>query len=521
VFLSNNKRAEHNSNVRHANATSTSDKDAVYRSVWRFWPTYVPIALKLSLSIGVMLSLIMFLLGAIIIHNQTELLNHQILSSGRIVVKQMAESAKEPILANDILQLDVLTNNLTSSDDIIGTSVYSTEGKILSSAGPQPFEPYAPLAGHSSTYLKRAPITVPWTWSDSAYGDLDAISYVTPISYKNITAGYVLTTFSRKTMTASIRDSIHSIVLATLFLIPLGIVLSYFIARNFARPLQDLMDASRAINQGEYRYRLHEKRNDEIGYLMSAFNNMAHGMLQKKQVEEAFAKHVPAGVVKNILENLDGVKLGGTHTHASVMFIDIEGFTSKSETLSPTEVGELLNEFFTYISDTVPLYKGTIDKYMGDCAMLVFGVPEPDEDHIFHAISYAVFFQKLLVKINNLRLSRGKFPIKFRIGLNTGEVLAGNMGSVDRVQFTVVGDTVNLASRLSSLSNPEQVLITEETYNIPLVRKRIVATRFDTIHVRGKATPVSLYQVHDVVEPYLTDMDQEIRRFILKTQQKQ
>lgn len=481
-------------------------------------PVKIPVAVKLAISIGILISAGMSLLGAVIVHNQTHLLNQQMHVFGHTVVNQMAESAKEPLLAEDTLLLNVLASNLAAGENVIGTAVYSAERKLVARAGHNPFEHGAPFARHIEPFLDGQAQSLEWTWSGAPQGNIDAIAFISPVRFRDIVAGYTVISFSRGSMTQLVGDSIRSIVVATILLIILGIAMSYVLGRRLSRPLHDLMDASRAIGNGQYSYRIQERRNDEIGYLMNSFNVMAQGLLQKAQVEDAFSRYVPAGVARKVLDNLQEVELGGSQVCASVMFVDIVGFTARSERMPPERVAEFLNEFYTNISQSAALYKGTIDKYMGDGAMVVFGIPEDDTEHAFHAIACAVFFQKLTDRVNAARISAKKFPIYFRIGLNTGPMLAGNMGTRDRVQFTVVGDSVNLASRLCSVSTAGEIIITDETYNLPTIHSRVLASPHQAIRIRGKTDPVSTYLVHDLTETYREDMDSAIDR-IMRTQE--
>ena len=483
----------------------------------RHLPTHIPVAVKLAVSISVTMTVGMSLLGAFIIRHQTELLNRNMLTFGHTVVAQMAQSAKEPVLANDTLQLEVLAANLANSENVVGTAIYGADRKLLTRSGAGPFELNAPYAGHSRAFLDNRLETLQWKWPNSPRGALDAMSFVSPIRFRDMTVGYAEISFSRALMTESLHASIRSIVLTTIALILAGIAVSYLLGRRLSRPLHHLMDASRAIGNGQYHYRIEERRNDEIGYLMTAFNSMAQGMLQKTQVEEAFSKYVPARVAKQILANLDQVRLSGTHAMATVMFVDIVGFTAKSETMEPEGVAELLNEFYTTVGQAAALHRGTIDKYMGDCVMLVFGIPEEDPDHTFNAVACAVFFQKLVARMNDRRISQGKFPVHFRIGINAGDMLAGVMGSSDRVQYTVVGDTVNLASRLCSVATADQIVITEETFHRGELRKRISATKHGSIRIRGKSQPVSVFLVHDVHAALLPAMDRQIADLLEQT----
>lgn len=514
----------------------------VVRALKLIIPSRFPVAIKLAFSMGILITAGMSLLGAVIIHNQIELLNDQIYSNGRTVVVQMAESAKEPILANDSLVLDVLTYSLATADNVLGTTIYSADRKVISTTGYSPFELKAPYFNRSRQYLNSSLSTFEWKWENSPTGSLDAVSFVSPIQFEGVIVGYVLTSFSRQAMTQSINDAVRSIVSTTVLLIILGIIVSYFLGRRLSKPLQSLLDASRAIGMGRYNYRIKQQRNDEIGDLINSVNDtarllelksnrMALGILQRKQVEDAFSRYVSPNIAKEIMGNLNEVKiggnvspllaremmsnkgdmsLGGKSVNASVLFIDIVGFTSKSETMSPQGVAELLNEFYSNITRTVSLYKGTIDKYIGDCAMILFGIPQKDKDHIFHSIAYAVFFRRLMEDMNKIRIENGDFPVHFRVGINSGEMLAGNMGTAERMQYTVVGDTVNLASRLCTAAETDQIIITEDIYNTPGIHDKVIASEYQSIKVRGKAEPISTYLVDDVQGFYRTAMDRQI-----------
>jgi len=528
--------------AKKARAQDAGPMGIIMRLLRFILPSRFPVAIKLAFLIGILITVGMSLLGAVIIHNQIELMNDQIYSNGRTVVVQMAEAAKEPILANDSLVLDVLTYSLATADNVLGTTIYSAERKIISTTGYSPFDLKAPLSNRTKLFLNSSLNTFEWEWKNSPTGSLDAVSFVSPVHFEGVIVGYVLTSFSRQAMTQSINDAVRSIISTTVLLIILGIIMSYFLGLRLSKTLHSLLDASRAIGMGRYNYRIKERRNDEIGDLINSVNDtarllelksnrMALGILQRKQVEDAFSRYVSPNIAQEIMGNLNEVKIGasvspvvaremmgnrgdmsvgGKSVNASVLFIDIVGFTSKSETLSPQGVAELLNEFYSNITRTVSLYKGTIDKYIGDCAMILFGIPQEDKDHVFHSIAYAVFFRRLMDDMNEIRIENGDFPVHFRVGINSGEMLAGNMGTAERMQYTVVGDTVNLASRLCTAAETDQIIITEDIYNIPGVRDKVIASEYQPIKVRGKTEPVSIFLVHDVQGFYRAAMERQI-----------
>ncbi len=141
---------------------------------------------------------------------------------------------------------------------------------------------------------------------------------------------------------------------------------------------------------------------------------------------------------------------------------------------------------------------------MGDGVMLVFGAPQPDADHAFHAVSCALLIQRLIEHKNAQREQQGLFPVQFRIGMNSGTMLAGNMGSRDRMEYTVVGDTVNLASRLCGIANKGQIVISRDMYMAPEDRERVLAGEYQSLQLRGISSPVSTYLVENLMADWQT-----------------
>ncbi len=483
------------------------------RSIGRLrLPEYFPIAYKLALLFTLLISLGMGILGLVVVNKQTRLLQKQMNHFGQTVVNQLAESAKEPVLSDDILGLMVVSNNLGNNDYILGALIYAENGKVLTSSGIAPSEGLLSLYSRTEEF-SPSNYKANWTARDEKGHALDVVSFITPIRYQDVIAGHAVVSFSRKLMNEAINNTITTISSATLIMILLGIIVAFITGKWISRPIHTLMNASRAIGEGDYDYRIQDRRNDEIGYLTEAFNNMASDLLEKSQVENAFSRFVSPSIAKQIMSNLDHVKLGGKHVEATVLFADIVGFTRLSENLPATEVAELLNEYFGYIATVSHLHHGTIDKYMGDCVMLVFGVPEYDPDHKYNAIACGLMIQALVEQLNQKRQQQGKFPVRFRIGINSGEMLAGNLGSSQRMQYTVVGDSVNLASRLHTAAEEGQVIITEAMYRDDSIRQRIQADFQQQVQLRGIEKPVSTYIVRHIRDRQ-QDMDKTIQRII-------
>ncbi|MFC1821189.1 adenylate/guanylate cyclase domain-containing protein, partial [Thermodesulfobacteriota bacterium] len=178
---------------------------------------------------------------------------------------------------------------------------------------------------------------------------------------------------------------------------------------------------------------------------------------------------------------------------ATVLFTDIIGFTSISEQMPPRKINILLNQYFSRMTDIVFEYDGTLDKYIGDGLMAVFGAPMEKRDDAERAIRAALKMRKYLAHIGGKSLTKGE--IKVRIGINTGRVVAGNIGSPRRMDYTVIGDPVNTASRLESIARPNQILIGEETYR--RVKGKFTINRVGPKRVKGKSMEINVYEVTD------------------------
>lgn len=487
--------------------------DFCYGLIAKYQPRYFPIAYKLALVLTLMITLGMGLLGLIIVSNQTRILTQQIDDFGQTSVSQLGESSKELILSDDLLSLMVVNNNLGNSQNVLGTVVYSDNGKILAATGIHPGEDIIQLYAQSVS-LGEENYRVEWVSKTTEGEIIDVMSFISPIRFQGVIAGHALVSFGKVHLSQALYSTVLSIVAVTIFMIAIGIFIAFYLGKRMSKPIHTLMDASIAIGSGQYDYKIVERRNDEIGYLTTAFNKMATDLLEKSQVENAFSRFVSTSVAKQIMENLDHIHLGGKHVEATALFADIVGFTSFSENHAPDEVAALLNEYFSHINMACQLYKGTVDKYMGDCAMLIFGVPENDPDHKYNAIACAVMIQKMVARINARRIRQGKPSIHFRIGINSGIMLAGNMGSHDRMQYTVVGEAVNLASRLHTVAEKDQIIVTDLLIHDVDVEWRVYAHQYKQIKLRGIKESVSTYIIKDVRDSDSAIIDSQINEIL-------
>lgn len=474
-----------------------------------------PLAYKLSFFITVLVVSCMMLLGIILIQQQTQQLRGQIDEQGSTLVRLMSQSAKEPLLAEDGLALDAIVSSFANSSSVLGTAITSLEGTIMTQAGVI-HEERNPLARNA---LKQIIANVfashEWEWQDVTGNRRQTVtSFMHPVIFQDVTAGYALVTLSQANMQQSVRRAVQAITGATVLIIGLGIGIAFALGNRITQPIDRLVTASRAFSKGEYGFRFEEHRKDELGLLMDAFNEMAEGMLEKSQVKSALSRYVSPGVAREILSNLNDVRLSGKRVEGSVLFADIKGFTQIAENIRPEDLVDMLNRYFSLITQACEINNGIVDKYMGDGVMLVFGAPAPDTDHAFHAVCCALLIQKLITHENELRKQRGLFPVQFRVGLNTGHMLAGNMGSRERMEYTVVGETVNLASRLCGITNGDEIVISRDMYMRKDIQQRVLAGEYQSIHLRGISQPVSTYRVEQLTADYMDIIEKQYAQIL-------
>lgn len=275
-----------------------------------------------------------------------------------------------------------------------------------------------------------------------------------------------------------------------------GVALAVLVSHSIVDPLRRLQDAMRLVARNDLTASLPADTNDEIGYVTQGFNEMVAGLRQAEVMRNLLNLYVSPEVAREALEH--GAKLGGQLVDCSVLFSDIRGFTSLSEQMPPEQLIDLLNRYMSRMVDVVIENGGLVNKFGGDSLLAVFGSPlNPAANHSAQAIRAALQMQKMLREFNLEQSARSQPVLQIGIGIASGPVVAGNVGGEGRIEYTVIGDTVNLAARLQDLTKQlsRSILASAVTVEQAALMMPFAAEPLDAIDVRGKSEPVRIYAV--------------------------
>ena len=285
----------------------------------------------------------------------------------------------------------------------------------------------------------------------------------------------------------------------TLLVSVIGLGLAWFITRSLVRPLHDLLTGTRKVQAGDLTVKVEVTSTDEVAALTDAFNHMILGLKQKEEIQKTFGHYVDPRIVKNLIEE-GGFTRDGERKNMTIFFSDLEGFTSLCEQIQPDVAVKFLNQYFDQMAAPILANSGIIDKYIGDSIMAYWGPPFSGErDHALLACEAALEQERLMDAFRKavpdiLGIRRNVPPVRMRIGLSTGDVTIGNVGSSRQKGYTVIGDSVNLAARLESANKQygTRIIMSEQTW--AHVRERIETRELDSIRVIGKAEPVRIFE---------------------------
>jgi adenylate cyclase len=291
---------------------------------------------------------------------------------------------------------------------------------------------------------------------------------------------------------ALILEQLRSVIIANaLIFMAVGIWLTILVSSNLTRPLQEIIRVLRGVRNGDFDKTVRVTSNDEIGYTGDVINEMNEGLREREFIKETFGKYVAQEVRDEVLSGR--IPLDGEMKEVTILFADLRDFTPMTEFHDPKLLVKIMNSYFKEMADAIQQEGGLVLQFLGDEIYAVFGAPISRTDHPERAIKAGITMNQRLVELNEGFSKQGWPALRHGIGIHTGEAIAANIGSPDRLSYLLVGDTVNLASRLQGLTKElgREIIISQATRSrlgddLPL--KELPTTR-----VKGKSQPVEIF----------------------------
>ncbi len=293
---------------------------------------------------------------------------------------------------------------------------------------------------------------------------------------------------------AAVRAKTLRLMLHTIGIVVVGLTLFGYASARMLRPLKNLTTAAGDVAQGNLDVTIPPARSrDEVGRLTGTFGTMLDGLRQRDFIRDTFGRYLSKEIVEEVLGSPDGLKLGGEIRNITILVSDLRGFTSMTARLSPHDVIDILNRYLGAMVDILTTYRGTVDEFQGDGILAFFGAPFEAADDHERAVACAIEMQTALVHINAEQHRRGLPELHMGIGINTGEVIVGNIGSEKRTKYGAVGSTINEAYRIESYTVGGQILISPTVYEH--VRSLVQVRSTQDVQFKGLSEAVTLYDI--------------------------
>lgn len=444
----------------------------------------ISVRYKIAGTLIVVLSLAVLSLGIVTFARQNAILRNEMKSRAATLAQQLASVGKEGLLTKQELPVFSAISDIRKHEGVVYAMVIDDEGGVfahsdLSRKGTVLNDPPDRAALAAGALL----------FQETTFDNASVLDATMPIllASKNLKIGIARIGLSEKALNEAISQQKTIYLWVALVFIVGGLLVSFALARMITKPLDSLAEGIQVVARGDLRRLVDVRSNDEIGKLTGVFNNMILSLREKLLME----KYLSQPTVQSIKEHRDvtQLKLGGERKYVTALFSDARGFTAMSEKLSPEDVVRIMNVYLNLQAKVIHQFGGTIDKFVGDEVMAIF----EGRGNEINAVRAAVEIQNYCRALNAARSAAGEKTISIGIGLNSGEVVMGNMGSEDHMDYTVIGDNINVAARMCGIAKPGQVLVSKtiaETIGADAVIKEM-----QPVIVKGKDQPIGIAEV--------------------------
>ena len=453
----------------------------------RLPPPAIPIWLKLCIGALLIVAVTIVTFSTIIITKQKARLFDQTVMVGMVSLNYFANNARIPLIDDDILSLNTLIKEATDTEGLRYAVVTDTQGVIRAHTDVNRIGTRFSPATPAKPPVTRGAITY---YSFVAPSGEQILNLNRNVLFQDKIVGTVHVGVSLDFIEHLVAREKGSIIYVTVVMIIVGLAIAIYLGLRFSRPISELVAATEAIGKGDYRYRVELNRQDELGNLATAFNQMGEELFRHTLTRQSFGKYVGAEVLEMIIADPEKMWLKGHKNDATILFADIRDFTAYAENRDPERVVEMLNTYFDIATRAILDYGGYVDKFIGDGVLGVFGVPVYRNDHVERTVRAAL---DLMDQLRRQKSPANPLLASVGIGIHTGPIVSGNIGSQAKMEYTVIGDTVNLASRISSLAKPGEVLVTKAVVAALPSMMQVESAGSHT--VKGKTKPVETFRV--------------------------
>lgn len=460
--------------------------------VERIYRPRIPIWLQLTLYAVFIIVTTVAAFSWVSLKQQQEQLYTQTVKTGTISLNYFTNNARIPLIEDNILRLNTLIKEATEVSGVRYAAIVDSKNQIKAHTNPDNIGlawQGIPRAGEVESSGE-----IQYYKGVSESGE-NIMNLKRDIVFHNKPLGQVHVGVSLDFIHQMIKKRTIYLIGVASVILTLGILFAVLMGLRFSRPLRILVSATSEITKGNYQHRVQMDRNDEFGNLAMAFNRMTHELWIKSLMQQSFGKYVGYEVLQMIMSNPENNWLKGQKNDSTVLFTDIRGFTSFAESNEPEEVVEALNEYFEIASKSIVQYGGYIDKFIGDAVLGVFGVPIYHKNHVWRAVRAAVDMQKIMREKSG---NGNRLLSIVGIGINTGISVSGNIGSQTKMEYTVIGDSVNVASRINGLAGPGEIIVSKSVVDV--LGDALVVETLEPQEVKGKSQAVETFKVIELKE---------------------
>jgi adenylate cyclase len=459
----------------------------------------MPLKFKIALFVVLLTFIVTVGAGFVITRRMETSLRREIEIRGEALARNLAANVEDPVSQGDDLYIARFATDAMANPGVVYAVVVGEDGRIVGyrDAAHEEFTPflgkrYEPPPGVEALggrgFLSQ-------TYDAARWGPLYDVGVAIMLAGQKA-IGEVHVGISQKAVADAVNRTRITIGLIFAGALLVGLLGSFVLAGFITRPIDRLMDGVRKIREGNgYATQVRVTTRDEVGHLTQAFNEMATSLGEKELIADAFSRYVSRQVAELILNHPEKYisTLKGQRKEVTVLFADIRGFTRIAETLAPEQVVTMLNVYLTYMTEVVFRYEGTLDKFLGDGLMAIFGAPLEQPNSTLNAVRAGVDMRERLRTFNLAREMGGEEPVLVGIGINFGEAVVGNIGSRERMDYTVIGDTVNIAQRIQTYTQGGQIILAEGAYR--RVEDHVEANSLGPAELKGRREKIGLYEV--------------------------